>query len=1004
MFIAAIALLGVISFERLPVELFPDMNAPRLYVELKSGDLPPAELERKFIENLESVVMRQSKVRSVSSILQVGQGRITVEYAWDADMDEAFLDLQKSLSQIATDEEIEELNLTQYDPNSAPIVLLGLSNKDRADMDGLRLIGENYIRNELIRLDGVASVEVIGGEENEIHIQSDEAILQSYGLTLAQVASKIENANRDLTGGSIEEYGKKYVIKGLGSFANIKEIENVVVSRIEKEGTMRSTPVFLKDVAVVSFKAKEQSTIVHINGERAVALAVYKETAANTVTAAETVFEALKTIKAALPGYEFTLVNNSARFISQAIDEVEESALYGVVLAVIILFIFLRRMGTTLIISLSIPISIVATFNLMYFNGLSLNIMTLGGLALGAGMLVDNAIVVMESIFRNLEEGADLKQAVINGAAQVSGAITASTITTIIVFLPIIYVDGASGELFKSQAWTVAFSLVASLVVAILVIPMLSSKLLSAKQRQIKSITFPQYGAFLENILQKRKTVLTFAILAIILTAIAGFNMETEFIPKGESAEFTVNITLPEGTNLDYTNRFAKSTQDQIKQIVKDDVTLFYSQSGEETGIAQSASTAAMSAENNIYFRIGLKAENQHKSKRYMAAISEYLSAIGEIEFSIKPVESSLSATLGTDVTAPLTVEIEGMEYDKLKELAAIAMQKMDSLDYLRNIESGVQDGHPQINLVIDRVIAGLYGLSVSDIAQQIKQKLNEQQAGDWEFNGELRDIHLYYPNLTINQLKNSFLNVAGTRVPLSDFVRFEETVSDRELYRKDQKRTVWISADFAEGYSLSTVVKGVEEALENLHLPANYALHFSGEEEKRAESFAGLQFAFLLSLLLIYMVLASQFESLLHPFTIILTVPLAAVGAIGIFYLLNMPLNVMAFIGIIMLMGIAVNDSIILVDAINQQRWQGNTLVASIVQAGKQRIRPIIMTSLTTILALLPLTLGFGESAALRAPMALAVIGGLISSTILTLIVIPCVYYYIEKLRKQTP
>lgn len=1003
MLISAVGLLGIISFERLSVDLFPDLNNPRIFIELKSGELPPDELERKFIDNIEALIMRQRKVTSVSSVLRVGQAQITVEYSWDSDMDEAFLDLQKNMTQVAQNSEIDELNLSQYDPNSSPIILMGLSHPEIDDMDVLRRTGDNFIRNELIRLDGVAAVEVIGGEEKEVKINTEQQILDAFDLTINDVASKVQSSNMDLSGGSIEELGINYVIKGLGAFNDMSEIGDVVVAyKNDSRSNEKLTPVFLKDIAAVEFRNKDPENIVKINGKRSVALAVYKETKANTVKAAETVLEAFKSIKKALPGYEFTLISNQANFISSAISEVEQSALYGVVLAVLILFVFLRRIGTTLIISLSIPISIVATFNLMYFNDLSINIMTLGGLALGAGMLVDNAIVVMESIFRKIEDGLSLREAIVTGASQVTGAITASTITTIVVFLPIVYVQGAAGELFRDQAWTVAFSLIASLIVAILVIPMLSNWILKDKSVESKSIKFTGYSKFLKRLIEKRRMIMLLTLAMLVFTFFAGWQMGSEFIPKAASDSYTLDLKLPEGSNLEYTTAFVDGFQQLINAQKDFDLNQVYEQIGDNTSSLSGATDESLKDESSAYLKIHFKEANLQNINRFITFVSAYLDSFPEIEYALKPEETSLSATLGTDQSAPLVIEIEGDEQEVLADLSAKILKVVSSAGYLNNIETSIQKGRPQVNLVIDRIATGYNGLTIQQVSSQLTELINGKTSGDWEYQGELRDINVKYPDITLSQLQNTFITNGNQRIPLSDLVHFQNVNADRELYRHNQKRVAMISADFSADKSLSDVVDDVRQKIKKaVDFPPNYTFNITGEEEKRSEAFAGLQFALILSIILIYMVLASQFESLLHPFTIILTVPLAAVGAILIFFILGSTLNVMAFIGIIMLMGIAVNDSIILVDAINQQRQQGNEIVESIVIAGEQRIRPIIMTSLTTILALLPLTIGFGESAALRAPMAIAVIGGLISSTTLTLVVIPCVYFYVEKLRR---
>jgi len=576
----------------------------------------------------------------------------------------------------------------------------------------------------------------------------------------------------------------------------------------------------------------------------------------------------------------------------------------------------------------------------------------------------------------------------------------ASTITTIIVFLPIIYVQGPSAELFKAQAWTVAFSLIASLVVAILVIPMLSNWILKEDSRQSKSIRFDGYKIFLEKALHKRKTILFISTILVVFTVIAAFYMKSEFIPKGGSDSYSLEIKLPEGTNLEFTNNFVQGLENSLKQVIGDSLIELYTQIGETPSSVSATTNESVQSENSALLKISFNQNKNVQAQRLAGFVSAYLDSFEQVEYLLKPEGSSLSVTLGTDVSAPLIVEIEGDEQEELKALAAQSLQVLRDLPFLRNIETSVQTGRPQINLIIDRVAAGYNNLTIEQISNQLKELLAGQNSGSWEYQGELREINVSYPELTQAGLKNAVIFSGEKKIPLTDLAHLDIIDSERELYRRNQKRIAWISADFDENLSLSEIVTQVKSELGQIAFPPNYTFKITGEEEKRSESFASLKFALLLSIVLIYMVLASQFESLLHPFTIILTVPLAAVGAIMIFFILNMPLNVMAYIGIIMLMGIAVNDSIILVDAINRQRRLGVDLIPAIIEAGQQRIRPIIMTSLTTILALLPLTIGFGESAALRAPMAMAVIGGLISSTGLTLIVIPCVYYYVEKLR----
>ena len=1006
MLVLAVLLLGYISFQKLGIDLFPDLNNPRIFVELRSGERPPEEIERQFVDSIESLAIRRKKVTQVSSISRVGSAQITVEYAWDTDMDEAFLDMQKILTNFSQNSDIDELTITQHDPNAAPVMLVGLSHPQIDDMDELRKVAENYIRNELIRLEGIAEVELSGQEEKEVVIETDGYLLEAYGLTPDAIANQIRNYNRNVSGGSIVEMGLQYVIKGVGVFQSLEDIGNVIVAyRQADDGTSPSTeevPVFLRDVAAVQFRNKDPENIVRINRKRCIGLAIYKETKFNTVKAVNDLLDAFEDVQRALPGYEFTIIQNQGDFIDRAIDEVKQTALIGILLAVVVLYLFLRRIGATAIISIAIPISVVATFNLMYFNGLTLNIMTLGGLALGAGMLVDNAIVVMESIFRNLESGLSIKEASVLGTAQVGGAITASTITTIVVFLPIIYLHGASGELFKDQAWTVAFSLVSSLIVAVLVIPMLSTRFLKGKPDlvQPRSIRFRGYSTFLSHVLDKRGPVILCAAVlvagAVRLIPLVG----SEFIPKTDSGEFAIELKLPEGTALHRTEDVVDDIERIVRTILGDELETVYSQIGPSTGLGGDEG-AIFEDENTAVLRGILRPDHPHSLDEIIASLDDALGDIPEVDVQFVQEQTVLQATLGTD-EAPIVVEVKGEELDQIEVLTEQVKRKMGASDDLFNVETSFEEGMPEIEVVIDRLRAGLYNIGVDQVCSQLRDQLMGKDAGQWENEGEMKDITLRLPEVGLRQLADMTVRSNNTIIRLDEIADIRPVRAPKEIYRRNQSRIGKVTAHLRGGKPFDHVVRGIEAGIGGIDFPPDYQARVTGEEQKRRESFQNLTFALLLSVVLVYMVLASQFESLVHPFTILLTIPLAGVGAVTTFFLLGRSLNIMAYIGIIMLAGIAVNDSIILVDAINQLKRAGRSRRDAIIEAGGRRIRPIIMTSLTTILALLPLTFGFGEGAALRSPMALAVIGGLVTSTILTLIVIPCVYLTFDQWRER--
>lgn len=1004
MIVIAIILLGYISFGRLSLDLFPDISAPRIFVEIKAGERPPEEIEKQFIEDIEAQAIRQKGVSQVSSVCMVGSARVTVEYTWGSDMDEAFLDLQKALTSYSQNSDIDEFTITQHDPNATPVMIIGMMHPEITDMDELRKAGENYIRNELIRLEGIADVALTGTEEKEIIIETEQYILDAYGLTTGQIVQEIQNVNRNVSGGTIVEMGKKYIIKGTSLVKNVEDIENIVltyktVNSGESQGTTIKTPIFLKDVATVHFTNKDPQNIVRINGERCVGLSVYKETGFNTVKAVEDLVTAFESIKKALPGYEFIIVQNQGEFIQTAIDEVQETALIGILIAVFVLFIFLRRLKVTAIISFAIPVSVIATFNLMYFNGLSLNIMTLGGLALGAGMLVDNAIVVMENIFRNMEQGMSVRDAAIEGTAEVGGAIVASTLTTIVVFLPIVYLHGASGALFKDQAWTVAFSLLASLFVAILVIPMLFHFAYGKqkKQKNIKSVRIAWYGRFLSKILDHKGLVIISATLLLAITAYVFPYVGSEYLPKSGAGEFSVEIKLQEGTELERTAGTVKNIESMLTEMLGDKLDIIYSQIGPSSSSDNKKSV--FQNENTATLKIQLNKDYSGQSEHIISAVEELMGTIPNAEISILRDETALQSTMGTD-EAPLVVEVKGKDLEILDQISSEIKNKLQEIPELLNIKTNIEKGAPEIDVVIDRYKAGIYNMSVDNIITQLKDLLMGQDAGKYEKDGEMNDITVKLPDMTLAEFNSIKLNNGNQDVPLYEIAHIKQSVSPKQLFRRNQNRIGKVMADVDRSIAFDQVIQKVREQLSSMDIPQEYEIAIVGEEQKRQEAMSSLSFALILSIVLVYMVMASQFESLIHPFTILLTIPLAGVGAIWAFLILGKSLSIMAYIGIIMLAGIAVNDSIILVDAINQFKAQGLSLKESIISAGENRIRPIIMTSLTTILALLPLTFGIGESAALRSPMAIAVIAGLITSTLLTLVVIPCVYYVFDTLR----
>lgn len=1024
MMVLAIGLLGKISYDKLSVDLLPDLNNPKLFVEIDAGERPPEEIEKQFVERMEAMAIRQQDVVRVSSISKAGSARLTVEYSWNKNMDEAFLDLQNAMNSFAQNDAITKLQITQNDPNTDPIMLVGMSHENITDMAELRKVADSYVRGELVRVQGVADVVLSGDEVSNLVVRTDPYKLEAYGLTANTLSSKIQEENQRISGGRITEMGTQYIVSGVNRLNTEEDFGNIIVGYKETEtgGTgvtvnpefaaISKAPIYLKDVANIYFENETPENIARINGKRCIGLSVYKEMRHNTVHAVSGVSERLEVIEKALPGYHFDVVSNQGTFINNSIGEVKDSAVLGILLAVVVLYLFLRRLKVTLIISLAIPISIIATFNLMYFGGLTLNIMTLGGLALGAGMLVDNAIVVIESIFRNQENGLSLKDAVIQGTSEVGSAVIASTLTTIVVFLPIVYLQGASGELFKDQAWTVTFSLVSSLFVAILVIPTLyewvfrkNSKKTEEEKTAVENIpqNFPSGGKLVTNytrilgkLLDKRWMVVIASVLLLFVSYMLLPFIGAEFMPKTEGHAFNIDIRMNEGTRLERTASTVAGIEELIFNLTQDSLCTVYS----HIGPGGSTDGDILDGDNTAHMKVILSSESRYTPEALMELLYANTQNIEGLELSFLQDNNSLGSLMGTE-DAPVVVEVKGEELDEISRIAGEVKARMDQISGIFNVSNAIENGAPEMILTVNRAVASMNNLNVSTIISQIQQQLSGLEAGQMDYKGEMRDITIQVPEITLSELDDIVITSGEQKFRLSELVNIRQDVAPKEIYRRNQSRIAKVTAHLEEEYSLSEIASVIREKLADIELPANYSIDITGEEEQRQESMGGLMLALVLSIILVYMVMASQFESLLHPFTILLTIPLALVGAVLLFFITGTTINIMGVIGIIMLSGIAVNNSIILVDRINQLKPGYEKLTDAIVAAASQRIRPILMTSLTTILSLLPMAISFGEGASLRAPMAIAVIGGLTTSTLLSLVVIPCVYYLLECMKE---
>ena len=1038
MIVCGILLLGVVSLNRLGIDLLPDLQSPRIVVALESGNKSPREMEDTYAERLEAQLGTVRHVRKVSSVSYVGRIVVAAEFAWHADMDFALLEVHKQVASYSGDREVDNVVVARFDPRQLPVLTFGVIGSSGQDLDELRRIGKETIKRRLESLDGVAAARVSGGREREVVIEPDPYLLKSYNLTFADIRQLIQAANIDASGGQIEDNERIYIVHAVGEFKGLNDIRDVTVGyrtpsvvgerTTDTRFTAERVPVALSEVADVRYEYKEVKSIVRLNGEECVGISVYKEADENTVRVVDAVKKVLTRLERDIPGIRINIADDQARFIQIAIREVYQTAGYGVLLAIGILYVFLRSFRTTMIVCLAFPISIIATFNLMYFSGLTLNIMTLGGLALGAGMLVDSAIVVVENVFRHRQMGKPLIESAVDGTREVGSAITASTITTVVVFLPIVFVRGMAGELFKEQAMTVAFSLLSSLIVALAVIPAAASKYLTLKVKEHKLASAGRYPAFAALVGKCLDHKLLVVVLALALGGLSVYlvpHIGNEFVPTGDEGQFMVKLRLPEGTRIETTEAHVGQIESLVEAAAGDTVNTVFARIGriqDEMAVLDEEASGENTAEISVVAaqrkppeeflgrwadRLGLldligPGAEIMRSDAIVASIDPAIRMLPGIKVNYVLNESTLQQTMGSS-EAPITVQIRGPRIEMLRTLSDTVAAKMAELPEIYNVRTSFEGGHPEVEIILDRLLAASFGLDTAQVAAIVRQKVDGELVGDFMAEDEQRDIEMKFAEMPLHSLQSIEIeNPQNALLTLADVAELNVTEGPRTIERREQQRAGIVSARLAEGTKFSDAVAAVKTAVAGVAVPQSYRIEVAGEEERRAESFRALGFAMILAIVLVYMVLAGQFESLLHPFVILLTVPLAGIGVVLAFYLLGRPFNVMAYIGAIMLAGIAVNDSIVLVDFINQLRRRGAGRRDAVLEAVQTRLRPIVMTSLTTVLVLLPLSLGIGESARLRAPLAIAVIAGLCASTILTLFVIPAVYTLLDSLKRS--
>lgn len=1025
MIFLAITVLGLIAMMTLKMDLMPNVDIPIVVVMAEYRGVGPREIESMVTKTLESAVSQVPDIKNVYSISKEGHSIVIAEFEWGVGVDQAASDIRERVDMVKRylPSDVSNPTIVKFDPSMIPVNIIGVSSRKRNLVD-LREYAEDEVSDELARLDGVAIVQVNGGRKREIHVDLEKSRLEGLGITTDQIKGALASSNLNLPGGHLKPGQQNFIIRTTGEFASVAEIGQTVV------GSRGGVPVFLRDVAKIRDSYADRDGEVLMNGEPAVVLIVQKQSSANTVQVSDRVIRRVAELQKNAPDdITINISMDTAEFIRGSIRSLRDEALVGGLLAVLVIILFLHSFSSTVIIALAIPFSIIATFILMQYNNMTLNIITLGGLALGVGRLVDDSIVVLENIYRHREQGKDPRAAALVGSSEVAMAVLAATITAIVVFLPIAYVKGMAGVMFKPMALTVAFALGSSYFISMMLVPLLTTKLMKVEHNRLeKNDWFHRALAGFEGWLKfldgKYQQVLVWAIthkktMTALVTVLALVSLSLlwplklvggEFVPQSDEGEFTIQVKLPAGIGFKRTSQVMKQVDAIVRQEVPEARNVFTTMGEGEGMQAMMGGTGVNSGQMRV--RLGPRNDRKRSVFDIADALRQRFATIPDATATIITGDNNSGGSIGGSIMSggnagALEVEIQGYDLMMADSLAEQIKTIMNSIPGAKDARKTLQPGFPELQVMIDREKAGGFGLSTYQVAGSIETmfkgntvtRFRDQRLGK-EYDVVVRLTA--EDRLDRAALANiSFPSPIGQPVSLSNIAKIGLMQGPVDIARKNQQRQVNVSCDI-KGRPLSEVSRDLTQKLAGLNIPPGFNIVVGGAAKDMQDSMKDLMLAALLAMLLVYMVLAAQFESLLDPFVVLFSVPLGIIGVVWGLFFFGMNLSVIAFIGIIMMIGIVVSNAILLVDYSNQLKRQGMELYQAVVLAGRTRLRPILMTSLTTMLGMVPMALGMGESGETIAPLAVAVIFGLSASMLLTLVFVPSLYViFEERLRK---
>ncbi|MEN6308941.1 MAG: efflux RND transporter permease subunit [Anaerohalosphaeraceae bacterium] len=1000
--IAAITIIGTMSVAQMPTDLMPEMELPYAAVVTSYTGAGPEEMEEKVSKPLENLVATISDIDTIVSQSKSDSSIVFIGFNYGTNMDSAIADIRDkiSMAEAYLPDDADKPLVMKLDMNMMPVISVTIGS-DRLSLAQLQTIAEDDIEPRLSRISDVASVSIVGGREREVKVAVDPVKAQNYGLSLNQVASCLAAENYTMSNGNINYGEREYFVRSLQEFESVNDVGNVALT------TVNGSKIQLKEIAEISEDYTEVEQINRVNGRSAVSILCQKATDGNTVAACTNVKKEMKKIQSEMGDkVDVEILMDQSDFISKSISSTGRTLVEGALLAVLIIFLFMRNLRSTAIVGIAIPLSLVATFIVLFYNGSTLNVVTLGGLALGVGRMIDDSIVVFENIYRHRSLGLSAREAALEGTGEVGGAVLASTLTLIAVFLPIGLAGGISGVLFRPMALTICVAIACSLLVSLTLVPFMSSRMLTDKamERAVTGTNFAsrqfhrladwldglgeKYKVSLQWALSRRRIVIFSVIGLIVLSLCMMPLVGAEFIPSSDSGSISVTIEADKGSRIEDVNKIAEIAEEKLLKNPAVDIV--------DTSVGSSGVTSSMSESNEATLSVQLIPKGERKGVQQVA--EEIRQSLKDISGAKKTV--SVSDSMSTSSQGAIQVKLQGDDLDTLRSIAKQIEDIVEKVPGTRNVASSLADGNPEVQIKINRQRAMELGITPAQVSSEIKAALDGTVASTYRYAGDEIDIRV-----TSSQSENSnmdtllnlpILTSQGNSIPLSEVAGFESSTGPVQIDREDQSRQATISCDLLNR-DLNSVTKDIRAQIDKIQLPTGYTVDYGGENEQMAEAFSSLLLAFLMALLLVYVVMVVQYESFRDPFVIMFSLPGATVGIVLALLLTRRSFSVTAFIGIIMLVGIAVANAIVYVDYLKQRLASGMERTEALLETGRVRLRPILMTALATILAMIPMATGLGEGAETNAPLATVVIGGLLAATFVTLFLVPVIYSILD-------